>query len=209
MGETAVHPGRIPRLARDDLVNDAARELWDTITAGPGAQFVDDEGRMGGPFNIWLYTPEAGRHLFAVGGALLFETVLDRRLAELAICTTLAYWRANFSFAAHVPMAQGLGLSDDVLTALEAGEEPELADEREQVVHDLALMLAESGTVDEDLHRRAAACFGERELIELVITCAWYTMGAHFMNAFQVPMPAGRAPVWARTGRRDPARERS
>jgi 4-carboxymuconolactone decarboxylase len=147
--------------------------------------------------------------MFAAGRALIDETVLDRRVAELAICTTCAYWRANYPYCPHAPLARELGVPDEVFAALEAGEEPRLADQRDQLVYDFAVTLAESGTVEEDLHQRAAACFGERELVELVITCAWYTMMAYIVNAFEDPTPMGLSPVWAESGRRDPANGRS
>ena len=178
---TPLHPGRLPALTKADLVDDAGRELWDKMTTG--AQSLDDQGRMLGIFNVWLYTPEAGSNLVATGRALLWNTVLDRRIAELAICATCAFWQWSYALKPHVPLARELGVPDAVLAALEAGKEPEFTDARDQVVYDVAMALARSGTIDAELYSRAAACFGERELVELVLMCNWYTMNAHTSNA--------------------------
>jgi 4-carboxymuconolactone decarboxylase len=191
---------RLERLRRDELTDPAALEMWDAITAGRGARVVDEHGRMTGPFNLWLRMPVPGRHLLAIGGSLRDDTTLDRGLAELAICTVSAHWRVNFAFDAHARMARDAGVSDAILDALVAGEEPPLEGEEQAVAHAVALALVRSSTLDDDLFARAVATLGEVQLLELVVICGWYSLGAYAMNAFEVPMSAGVDPPWAVAG---------
>lgn len=191
---------RLTRLTRADLTDDEAVAMWDAITAGRGAEIVDDEGRMTGPFNLWLRIPKPGRHLLAIGGSLRDDTTLDRGLTELAVCTVTAYWRASFAFAAHVPMAREFGISEAVLDALAAGEHPPLDDERQEIVYAVASAVVRTSTVDDTLYARAVAGLGEHQFVELVVICGWYTLGALAMNTFEVPMPAGHEPVWDGVG---------
>ena len=193
--------GRLQRVTRDEADAEALG-LWDAIAEGRPA--VDAEGRMMGPFNIWLRSPEAGRYLLGLGGSLREETVLDRGLNELAICATTAHWQANFPFVGHAAAARKFGVADSVLDALAAGQRPEFDDDLQELAYEVATSLVTTGSLPESLHARGLSALGERALVELVLVCGWYTLVSFAVNAFEVPMPAGVEPAWQNPGHLPP-----
>src|SRR5579864_8434693 len=117
---------RLPYLRRDQL-DDTGVALWESITSTRGANVVNDEGGLAGPFNAWLHAPELGTRLAELGATLRFGVSLDRRLIELAIITVGARWKAEFEWWAHSRMARSHGVPDAVVDAIGRGEEPSFA----------------------------------------------------------------------------------
>jgi len=190
--------GRLTRLTRDEI-SPEARGLWDAIAEGRGGA-VDAEGRMSGPFNVWLQSPQAGRHLLALGGSLREETVLDRSLNELAVCVSTAYWRANFPFIRHAAAARKSGIADSVLDALAAGERPTFEDDQHELTYQVASSVVRTSGLSTSLHARALSVLGERQLVEVVLVCGWYTLVSFAVNAFEVPTATGQMPLWEKLG---------
>lgn len=193
--------GRLVRITRDE-VPDEALGLWDAIDEGRGA--VDAEGRMMGPFNVWLRSPQAGRYLLGLGGSLREDTVLDRSLNELAICVTTAYWRANFPFIGHAGAARKFGITDPVLDAIAAGRRPDFENDLQEIAYEVASCLVTTSALPASLHARALSALGERALVELVLVCGWYTLVSFAVNAFEVPTPAEMETIWPIPGRLSP-----
>lgn len=191
--------GRLARLTRDEISSDALG-LWDAIADGRGGA-VDAEGRMSGPFNVWLRSPQAGQHLLALGGSLREETVLDRSLNELAVCVTTAYWRANFPFMGHAVAARKFGIADSILDALSAGERPTFDDDQQELTYEVASSVVRTSGLPPSLHTRALSALGERQLVEVILVCGWYTLVSFAVNAFEVPAATGQVPLWGKPGR--------
>jgi 4-carboxymuconolactone decarboxylase len=196
MSSNEANSSRLRRLHREELDEDGAA-LWDATTAGRGSAALDPDGHLVGPFNTYLYTPAIGQHMLGLGGSLRDDSLLDRGLNELAICTVCAYWRTEFMFAVHVTMAERAGVDPAVLDALAADRQPTFDDERQAVVYDIASQVVRTSQVDDQLYARALQFLDEREVVELIFICGWYTLGAFAMNTFRVPAPAGDAARWA------------
>src|ERR1700733_8505200 len=175
---------RIPPLIRENL-DASGKELWDEVVAGRGPRVIAQDGSMAGPFGLWLVTPGIGRHLVGLGGSLHTDTTLDRRLTELATIAVTAYWRAEYPFWAHAQMARELGFPDSVLDAIAAGDPPVLTS-----------ALEETGTAAPALLDAASASLDQRQLVELVVLCGWYTLVSFAINAFEVPLPPGVPHQW-------------
>ena len=186
---------RVPPLVRENL-DASGKELWDEVVAGRGARVIAQDGSMAGPFGLWLVTPGIGRHLVGLGGSLHTDTTLDRRLTELATIAVTAYWRAEYPFWAHAQMARDLGFPDSVLDVIAAGDPPALTSALEETVYDIARNVAETGTVDPALLDAASASLDQRQLVELVVLCGWYTLVSFAINAFGVPLPPGVPHQW-------------
>jgi hypothetical protein len=67
-----------------DKMTPAQRAVADAILSGP-------RGRVSGPFNAWLRSPELADRLQKVGEYVRFSTSLDKRLNEMAILMTAQY----------------------------------------------------------------------------------------------------------------------
>jgi len=188
---------RLPGIRQTDL-DDTGRALWDRLTSTRGASVVGPDGSLIGPFNAFVTAPEVGARLAELGGLLRFQTSIDRRLLEVAIITTGAHWKAEFEWWAHARMAKEHGVRDDVIAAIRDGaaDVPFADRDDERVVHAVARELATTGRVSDPTYAAARDLLGDRGVVELVALCGYYTLISFTLNAFDVPLPDGVAPVW-------------
>ena len=192
-GREDVGMSRLPLQTRDEL-DDDGREVWDSITASRGS-IVTDDGVLMGPFNAWVTAPSIGARLAELGAALRFESSVERRLLEVAIITVGARWQAEFEWWAHSRMALQHGVGQDTVDAIARGETPPMPDD-ERVVHEVARQLLADGHVDPAAYEAGRQLLGDRGIVELVTLCGYYTLVSFTLNAFEVALPPGAAPVW-------------
>ena len=155
----------------DDNLSADQQAVWDCVTngrRGPADRFVNDEGGLIGPFNAPLYAPATGKKVVELGEALRFDTEVDNRLLELAVCTVGAHWRSNFEWFAHSRMAIDAGISAEAVAAIERGDEPSLDRDDERAVYALTSGLLREGRVADDVYDAARKHVGEQGLVELV-----------------------------------------
>ncbi len=186
---------RLPYLKRDEL-DEEGRAVWDSVTASRGATAVNDAGTLSGPFNAFVHAPGVGAPLSELGAALRSRTSIDRRLAELAIITVGANWRAEVEWWGHARMARRYGVPDAVVEAIGNGETPVLESEDDRVVYNLAYQLVREGRLDGVVYGAARERLGDRGVVELVSLCGYYTLVAFTLNAFDVPLPDGVQRRW-------------
>ena len=186
---------RLKALAPPDLTTEQ-RELYDLINGGPrGPVHVLDDGSLRGPFNAMLHNPTVGRPLQLVGAALRYEGVLTPRSRELAILTVARAYRAEFEWYAHAPIAANLGVPEDAIDAIRRGDQPELEDEVERTVVDLAQLVIDRGDLDDEAWSRATDVLTSEALVELTTLVGYYGILAMQMRLFRVPLPEGVQPA--------------
>jgi len=186
---------RLPNLRHDDLSPDG-QKVWDGIVGSRGAQLVNEQGGLIGPFNAFLHAPDVGRRLGSLGQVLRFGTSIERRLSEIAIITVGARWKAEFEWWAHARMAREHGVADAAVDAIGRGEDPGFAADDERAVYSVARQLAMTGQLDQDAYDAARRFLGDAGMVELVSLCGYYTLISFLLNAFAVPLPTGAAPAW-------------
>ena len=189
---------RLPFITGDDLTPDQ-QEVWDNVTngrRGSASRLVNDEGGLVGPFNAPLYAAGTGKRVVALGEALRFETELDNRLLELAVCMVGAHWRSNFEWFAHSRLAVQAGIAEEAIAAIERGEEPTLTKADEQAVYALTRGLLTNGRVPNDVYQAALEHVGERGMVELTQLIGYYCLISLTLNTFEIELPPGNEPVW-------------
>lgn len=177
---------RVATLAPEAMTPEQ-RRAYDGIVAGP-------RGRIGGPFNAWLRSPELADTAQRVGAYLRFRTSLPPRLSEMAILMTARFWRAQYEWYAHAPLASKGGLADAVIAALQAGKKPAAMQPDEAVVYDLCSELLDQRQISDATYWRGIATFGETGVVELVAISGYYCMVGLTLNAFEVLPPKGEEP---------------
>ena len=183
-------------MRRDDL-DEAGRQVWDGVVGSRPADLVGENGGLIGPFNAFVHAPGVGRRLSSLGATLRFKTSIERRLSELAIITVAARWKAEFEWFAHSPMAREHGLSEAVVAAIGAGDDPAFEADDERVVYAVARGLATTGGLDQASYEAARRLLGDEGMVELVSLCGYYTLISYLLNAFEVPLPPGATPMWS------------
>lgn len=165
------------------------KDLFADIIANRPVQPTD--GVIGGPFDVWLRSPQMGKLLIDLGGFFRFNTSVDRRYIELAILVTGAYWQAQFEWYAHEPMARKAGVPENLIAAIKAGDAPVLEDAGDIACHALATELHHKRTLSQATFDLAHAQFGDIGVAELVSLCGFYTMVSMQLNGFAVELPDG------------------
>jgi 4-carboxymuconolactone decarboxylase len=189
---------KLPLVNQEDLDADQ-KELWDYILKGPrGASLSGPIKYLPGPFNPWMLIPSFGKLAAEMGERLRFRSVLPGKLRELAILTTGVHWKAEFEFWAHARVARVEGLPNSVIQALQAGPAVPYEDDLQRLVHTAAKDLVETGRPRADVAEELADALGWPALVELVALVGFYCMVSFTLNAFDVALPDGVAPIWRR-----------
>jgi len=181
---------RLTRKTVEELTPEQ-RDVFDEIVANRPVR--PQNGHIGGPFDMWMRTPEMGRLLVNLGGYFRFKSSVDRRYIELTILVTGAFWKAQFEWFAHEPMARKAGVPNDVIQAIQAGEVPDFSDEGDRLSWCIANELHQSHELSEETYAAAISKFGETGVTELIALSGFYTMVSMTLNGFDVALPEGAA----------------
>lgn len=187
---------KLPLVGKGSL--DAEQKaLWDYILEGPrGASMSGRIKFLPGPFNPWMQIPSFGKLAAEMGERLRFRSVLPGKLRELAILTTGVHWKAEFEFWAHARVARAEGLPDSIIEALQTGTAVPYEDDLQRLVHSAAKDIVESGRPRIHLAEEVADKLGWPAVVELVALVGFYCMVSFTLNAFDVALPDGVAPIW-------------
>ena len=189
---------RLPFITGDDLTADQ-QAVWDCVTngrRGPASRLINDEGGLVGPFNAPLHAAATGKKVVELGEALRFDTEIDNRLLEIAVCMVGAHWRSNFEWFAHSRLAIAAGVSEEIVDAIEKGNEPTFDKADEAAVYAFTRDLLGSGRAPDDVYAEALSHVGERGIVELTQLIGYYCLVSLTLNAFAVELPPGNDPVW-------------
>ena len=184
---------RMPQIPLEQMAP-AQRAVAESIMAGP-------RGGMRGPFNAWLRSPELADRLQKVGEYVRFNTSLDKRLNEMAICMTAQHWGSQYEWYAHAPLALKAGLNPDVLKAIGEGRKPDTMKDDEDIVWEFTTQLRRDRNVDDAIYARALEKFGERGIVDLIAANGYYDVVAMTLNVARVSPPDGEVMPFKQAGR--------
>ncbi|MBB3189771.1 carboxymuconolactone decarboxylase family protein [Halomonas cerina] len=162
------------------------RRVLEAILSGP-------RGNLDGPFLAWIHSPALADHAQRLGAFCRYGTRLETRLTELAILFTASWWQSQAEWQIHEPIAREAGVTEAVIEALRAGQEPAFARDDEALVYRLGQALYTTRRVDAPLYAEAVAAFGEPAVVELVGVLGYYALVAMTLNVFEVRR--GTAPL--------------
>jgi 4-carboxymuconolactone decarboxylase len=188
--------GRLPWLAPHEL-DGSARALYDRIVGGPRSSgprtfvLTDDDGRLHGPFNAMLLSPEVGTALQELGAAIRYRSGLTPRERELAILEISVLRQSSFEWFAHELVGRQAGLTDAEIAALHDGAPAPTLDETETLVRKLVRLLLRDRDLDDATFAQAAKALGTRVLMELVALVGYYELLALSLRVWRTPLPAG------------------
>lgn len=164
------------------LIND---EISSIRSHGPAA---------GGPFGLWLRTPELADRANKFGTFVRTETTVPRRLSELAIMIIARHWTAHYEWSAHEGHVLKAGLERNILEEIRERRRPEFSNQDEALVYDLTLELQIDRALSDATYARAVEMLGEQTVLDLVTIIGFYTMLAIVLAAFRVDIPDGGTP---------------
>jgi 4-carboxymuconolactone decarboxylase len=180
-------PSRLPALALDTLTGEQ-QTLVDAITHGPRGRF-DNEG----PFAVFLHAPVYGALAQKLGGHLRFNTSLPPRLSEFAILCTGQFWKAQYEWYAHAPIAAEQGVKEATIRDLKAGRAPKSAPRDEMAIHAFIKELYATRRVSNPTYARVRKFLGDAGMVELIGILGYYVLISMTLNVFRMPLPEGEA----------------
>ena len=92
---------RLPMLEERQL-SEPQRTLLSALRGSPRGQSL----AIRGPFAAWMHAPEFGQLAQALGAHCRYKTAVAPRLSEFAILCTARFWRAQYEWFAHAPIAE-------------------------------------------------------------------------------------------------------
>ena len=165
----------------------AQKRVHDQIVAGK-------RGRFGGPFQLLIRAPEICGLASQLGEHLRWGTSLPDRLSELAIITTARFWRAQYEWYAHAPLAEKAGVPAAAVEAIRTGGTPSFTASDEALVYRLCSEIFRTQRLSDQSFSEAVAAFGGQGLVEIIAIIGYYTLIGNTLNVFQVPLPEGEEP---------------
>ena len=163
------------------------RRVHDLIVAGRC-------GRFGGPFQLLIRALEICEHAAKLGEHLRWGTSLPDRLSELAIVTTAQFWRAQYEWYAHAPLAEKAGVPAAAIEAIRRGDTPSFELKDEALVYRVCTDLFKTRRLSDTTFNEAVTTLGETGLTEVIAIIGYYTLIGNILNVFRVAVPEGTTP---------------
>ena len=187
-------PARLDLLPPAEL-DPAQRALYDAITGGPRASqagtvpITDADGQLLGPFAVMLLSPEVGNAMQQVGAKIRFGAALTGRERELAILSVAGVLRSDFERLAHEPAARALGLAQEQIDAVLAGQIPDGLSADEVMVGRLARAMTADRTLSDAEYADGIEALGQQRLAELTWLVGYYGALALALAVFRPALP--------------------
>lgn len=125
------------------------------------------------------------------------DSVVERRLIELAILTVSHLNRCQYCITHHTPLGTKSGLTEAQLAALQGDNWADSShfDEREKLVMEYAIQVTEDARrVSDGLFTRLKAHFSEAQIVELTVRIALCNFFNRFNDALQLDIESGLMP---------------
>ena len=176
---------RVPYVEREDL-DTAGKEIYDRIRRDRNVPQVSLQ------FRALLHSPQATSYLTSMGAVLRFQSALPENLKELAILVVAREWNSDIEWTAHAVLAAKAGVSSDSIEAIRAKKAPSGLTDTEQVITRFLHQLLRDKTVSDELFEAAQKLLGSNGVVDLVLTCSYYTAITMAQIALQPEMEPGK-----------------
>src|SRR5688572_10664510 len=192
--QTSSAPQRFKQIPPENLTPEQ-RVLADGVRSGPRSAIKNTSattpGPLGGPFNVWLRSPDIGNIIQSMGAAIRFRSSLPSKLNELAIIITARHWSCQYEWFAHHRLALEAGLDPAIGKDIAEGRRPAKMDADETIIYDFSTELHKTRGVSDATYKRALDRFGERGVMDLIAVNGYYVLVSMTLNVDRTPLPGG------------------
>jgi 4-carboxymuconolactone decarboxylase len=176
---------RVPYVQRDELDTEG-QAIYDRIRRDRNAPEV------GLQFRALLHSPLATSHLTSLGAQLRFQSAMPEDLKELAIILVAREWNSAIEWTGHAVLAARAGVSPASIEAVRTGKAPAGLTEPEQVIARFVHQLLRDKEVSDAVFEAAHRLVGTRGVVDLALTCSYYTAVSLAQIALKPEMEPGR-----------------
>jgi 4-carboxymuconolactone decarboxylase len=145
----------------------------------------------GGPFNIYLRSPEMAELSRPLTDYLRFKAPMPRKIKEIATMLTARFWGGQYVWYSHRQQALDAGLSPAFISAMAAGERPANMTADETAVYEFCTELLATRQVSDAHYKAMVDQFGERGVVETVGTMGHFSTLTMLFVVDKYPVPAG------------------
>jgi 4-carboxymuconolactone decarboxylase len=151
---------------------------------------IEARGRLPGPNKIYVHNPKLVKVMGPLGAYFRTGYSLSEREREIAVVIINSKWHSAYPTNAHERRGKEVGLPADKVEALIAGLQTSFSDEREQVVYEMAMTLANSRWVPQGLYDRAVKALGHVGITDVITLMGYYTSVSMTLAFYDVPAGA-------------------
>lgn len=187
--------GRLELRDPEGLEGDA-RRLYDELQEGPlrrgrefGYKAELPDGRLIGPFNPMLLTPETSLGMLEWGEAEVRTSALDERMRQVVTLAVGSAWGSGYELYAHSTAARSAGFSAAAVERLAAGEGSKEMSAAEVAAYEFVRRLSAERHIDDAFYAETKEILGEQAIAEIVMLGARYQATCFVLNAYDVPVP--------------------
>ena len=122
-------------------------------------------------------------------------------MRELAIVIVAAYWKVDYEWRAHAPLAVKAGVPEAAIMEIGNGQRPSSGDDADRIGYDYVTEAVKQAGISDAALDNARRIFDDESMVDLTAIAGYYTMLATFMNAFELqPEPAEPQAPWRSGG---------
>ena len=170
---------RIEILSEDDMTDEQKAVIVESKEAGRP---------HGGPFWAYIRHPELMQAVQETGSAIGAGT-LTAREQQIATLTVARFWGAAYPWAVQVRNSLKIGLTQDIVDAINGRQPLPARDAREQLAHRVANELLADHGLSDATYADAESTFSTDELVTLVARVGSFSMTCCTANAFDLTPP--------------------
>ena len=176
---------RVPYVQRDEL-DAEGQAIYDRIRQDRNSPEV------GLQFRALLHSPLATGYLTSLGAQLRFQSAMPEDLKELAIILVAREWNSAIEWTGHAVLAARAGVSPASIEAVRTGKAPAGLTEPEQVIARFVHQLLRDKEVSDAAFEAAHRLLETRGVVDLALTCSYYTAVSLAQIALKPEMEPGR-----------------
>jgi 4-carboxymuconolactone decarboxylase len=159
---------RVPYVNREEM-DAEGQEIYDRIRRDRNSQTV------GLQFRALLNSPKAASFLTSMGAQLRFQSAIPEKLKEFAIIIVAREWNSDIEWTAHAALSAAAGVSAASIEAVRTGKAPAGLTAEEQIIAGFVHPLLRQKTLSDEAFAAAQKLLGTRGVVDLTLTCSYYT----------------------------------
>ena len=176
---------RVPYVSRDELDTEG-QAIYDRIRQDRNAPEV------GLQFRALLHRPRATGYLTSLGAQLRYQNTMPEALKELAIILVAREWNSDIEWTGHAVLAERAGVSPASIEAIRTRQAPDGLTEPEQAIARFVHQLLQHKEVPDDVFAAVQALLGTQGIVDLALTCSYYTAVCLAQIVLRPDMEPGR-----------------
>jgi 4-carboxymuconolactone decarboxylase len=180
---------RYPAISAADM-DEEQKKLAAEYRSGWRGQLMPADGRLGGPLDALIRSPELARRISAMSDYFRTKTSLSQRLNEFAIIVVARDNRSHYEWHVHRAWAEREGVSPEVADQLLVkGKRPSGMKADEAMIYDMLAEFRETSALSDATFEKALKVFSDREILDIVAVSGFYAVVARILALAKVVAP--------------------